>query len=92
MRRMSRKLRRKAADLLDLPQDVVFDLPRLTMIGNTQLYIENHRGVLHFTDELLRLKLTKGELKIQGKQLVIRTIYPEELFVEGIVDQIDYKF
>lgn len=90
MLRFSRKIRKLAGTLLDLPQDVIFDLPRITLIGNMQLYIENHRGVLHFSSELLRLRLSKGTLEIIGKNLVIRAILTEEVFIEGIVDEIKY--
>lgn len=76
------------AELLDMPQDVVYDLPRLTMIGDRQLYIENHRGVVHFSPECLTLSLSKGQLKVTGSDLVIRTIWSEEVFIEGIINGI----
>ena len=71
MRRLTRKWNQFTAKILDLPQDVVQDLPRITMIGNVQLYVENHRGVLHFSSENLKLELTKGTLEVFGKNLVI---------------------
>ncbi|GGG10685.1 sporulation protein YqfC [Paenibacillus abyssi] len=88
MRRISRKIRKLTAEILDLPQDVVFDLPRMTMIGDRQLYIENHRGVLHFTSDKLRLALSKGELEVTGNGLAIRAIWTEEVFIEGQIIQI----
>ena len=33
---------------MDLPQDVMMDLPRITMIGQIHIYIENHRGLIAF--------------------------------------------
>ncbi|MGG1553062.1 MULTISPECIES: sporulation protein YqfC [Paenibacillus] len=90
MRRLTRKWNQFTAKLLDLPQDVVQDLPRITMIGNVQLYVENHRGVLHFSSEYLKLELTKGTLEVTGKQLVIRAILSEEVFIEGIIDDVKY--
>ncbi|WP_028549227.1 sporulation protein YqfC [Paenibacillus sp. UNC451MF] len=90
MRSLSRKFNQITAKLLDLPQDVVLDLPRMTLIGNMQLYIENHRGVLHFSNELMRLALNKGSLEVRGKQLVIRAILSEEVFIEGVIE--DVKF
>jgi len=77
--------------MLDLPQDVVFDLPRVTMIGNMQLYVENHRGVLHFSETYLKLALTQGSMEIRGKQLSIRAILPEEVFIEGLIDEVKYS-
>lgn len=90
MRYFSQKIRKFTSDFLDLPKDVVFDLPRITMIGNMQLYIENHRGVLEFSQTNLRLQLSVGELNISGKELVIRTILAEEVFIEGIIQDIQF--
>jgi sporulation protein YqfC len=83
MPRVSRKLRKWTAAILDLPQDVVLDLPRITMIGGLQLTVENHRGVLHFSPDSLRLAMERGEMEITGRDLVIRNIGAEEVFVEG---------
>lgn len=90
MRRLSRKWNQFTAKILDLPQDVVQDLPRITMIGNVQLYVENHRGVIHFSSENLKLELTKGTLEVFGKNLVIRAILSEEVFIEGLIDDVRY--
>lgn len=84
-----RQFRKVATQVLDLPQDIVFDLPRIMLIGDRQLYIENHREVIHFSADKLQLALTKGQLTVTGEQLVIRTILPEEVYVEGIIKQID---
>ncbi|MCA0754590.1 sporulation protein YqfC [Paenibacillus sp. N4] len=90
MRHIKRKFRKMTAELLDMPHDVVYDLPRLTMIGDRQLYIENHRGVIHFSNERLRLSLSNGELEVNGSELVIRTIWTEEVFVEGVITNIQF--
>ncbi|NDI33720.1 sporulation protein YqfC [Chengkuizengella sediminis] len=90
MSRIKKKLRKFTANVLDLPKDVIFDLPRITMIGNMQLYVENHKGVLQFTSEKLTLKLDVGKLEIKGKELVIRAILSEEVFIEGVIEDVDY--
>ncbi|GIQ68018.1 sporulation protein YqfC [Xylanibacillus composti] len=90
MRRLQRRLRRFTASVLDLPQDVIFDLPRVTLVGNMQLYIENHRGVLHFSSSLLRLQLSVGNMEVAGEELVIRAILPEEVLIEGTIHDIRY--
>ncbi|MDF2925490.1 MAG: YqfC [Paenibacillaceae bacterium] len=90
MRRIRKKLDQWTARVLDIPQDVTMDLPRLTMLGNLQLHIENHRGVLHFSEELLKLSLSKGVLEVQGANLSIRTIMTEEVLVEGNIHSLKY--
>jgi len=75
---------------MDLPQDVMMDLPRITMIGQIHIYIENHRGLLAFTDKELRLLLKQGQILIKGNGFVIKTILPEEILLEGKIDQVIY--
>jgi sporulation protein YqfC len=75
---------------LELPADVVMDLPRITMIGQLHIYIENHQGVLRFTDQELRLRLKQGQLLIKGKDFVLKTILPEEILLEGTIESVVY--
>jgi sporulation protein YqfC len=88
MPRVSRKLRKWTAAILDLPQDVVQDIPRITIIGNIKLSVENHRGVLHFSPDLLRLATERGELEVAGADLVIRSIGSEVVYVEGNISEV----
>jgi sporulation protein YqfC len=75
---------------MDLPQDVMMDLPRITMVGQVHIYIENHRGLLAFSDGEVRLLIKNGQLLVKGKAFVIRTILPEEILLEGKIDQVIY--
>ncbi|HYK71863.1 MAG TPA: sporulation protein YqfC [Pseudoneobacillus sp.] len=84
------KVRRWMTEKMDLPQDVMMDLPRITMIGQIHIYIENHRGLLAFSDRELRLLLKQGQLLVKGKGFVIKTILPEEILLEGKIDQVLY--
>ncbi|WP_186575748.1 sporulation protein YqfC [Aquibacillus kalidii] len=73
---------------LELPSDVVLELPRITTIGQLHAYIENHRGLLLFTDNELRLNMEYGYLKITGKNFVLRMMLPEEILLEGTISEI----
>ncbi|NLP51271.1 sporulation protein YqfC [Bacillus sp. RO1] len=75
---------------MELPADVMMDLPRITMIGQIHIYIENHRGLLTFTDKEIRLLLKQGQLLVKGESFVIRTILPEEILLEGKINQVMY--
>jgi sporulation protein YqfC len=91
MRRLHQKLKRWTAGVLDLPKDVVLDMPRITMIGPLQMYVENHRGVLVFHKSELRLLLSnKAQLLVKGENLTIRQILPEEVLLEGFIREIHY--
>ena len=89
-KKWGRVLRSWMTQKMELPQDVMMDLPRITMIGQIHIYIENHRGLLTFTDHEVRLLLKQGQLLIKGSSFVIRTILPEEILLEGKIDAVMY--
>ncbi|OZI11390.1 sporulation protein YqfC [Bacillaceae bacterium SAS-127] len=78
------------ANSMNLPEDVMMDLPRITIIGQLHIYIENHRGLLAFSDKEVRLLLKKGQLLIQGDSFTIKTILPEEILLEGKIVKLMY--
>ncbi|MBL5813874.1 sporulation protein YqfC [Bacillus sporothermodurans] len=80
-KKWSRILRSWMTNKMELPQDVMMDLPRITMIGQIHIYIENHRGLLTFSDREVRLLLKQGQLLIKGQSFVIKTILPEEILL-----------
>ncbi len=90
MRKLNKMVRKWMTNKMGLPADVMMDLPRITMIGQFHIYIENHRGVLRFTNQELRLLLEQGQLLIKGNNFVIKTILPEELLLEGLIEQVIY--
>ncbi|GAE30670.1 sporulation protein YqfC [Halalkalibacter hemicellulosilyticus] len=90
MKKWRQQVRSWMSKKMGLPADVMMDLPRITMIGQLHIYIENHRGVLRFSNQELRLLLKQGQLLIKGDQFVIKTILPEELLLEGRIDQVIY--
>lgn len=90
--RGERKWRRRLADLLELPREIVLNLPKVTIIGNLQCYLENHRGVIEYTAERVRVSVNGGEVIIDGRDLVIRYMTDDEIAIDGSVNRVHYEF
>lgn len=73
-----------------LPTEVMLDLPRITIIGQIHVYIENHQGIAVFSDTELTVKATRGSIQILGSSFVIKMMYPEEILLEGKIDTVKY--
>ena len=86
----TRSLERLIAEFLELPIDAALDLPRLTILGNNRLILENHRGISQYRPDLIRLKLTIGELKIIGSNMFLREIKPDIIAMEGNILSLEY--
>lgn len=70
-------------DFFEIPKDLVLDLPKITIIGRNELYLENHRGVIEYNLNRLRINLVRGFLEIEGKDLVIKALLAEEMSIVG---------
>lgn len=76
---------------LDLPQDIIFNLPKTTLIGDVQLLVENHRGLIAYTPREIRIRTAGGELVVAGSRLRIGSILPQELVVDGRILQVQLR-
>ncbi len=87
----SRRVRQRLANLLELPSDVVLDLPRVVLVGNVQAVIENHRGLIEYSPGRVRVGLDAGQLVLTGESLVIGTVGAEDMIILGRLTGLEYR-
>ena len=75
---------------LEIPQEVLLGVPKLTIVGNMQLWIENHTGLVEYNPEKVRVTSSLGVICVTGKDFVLVELLPTELKVEGKLQQIDF--
>jgi sporulation protein YqfC len=85
-----RNLRHRVASLFELPDDVVLDRSRITLVGASELMVENHRGLTEYTAARVVLKVPEGYLAIQGGELAIGAISPDMLTISGHIRSVTY--
>ncbi len=81
---------RAVAEFLEIPKDLVLDLPKITLIGRNELYLENHKGIIEYDLHRLRVNLSRGFLEVEGNNLEISVLMPEEMKIIGEIDLIKY--
>ena len=68
----------RAAGLFDLPADVIAGLPKLELVGDKELRIENHRGILAYGGEEIYVVI-----RVEGEGLELRAMTGLELLITG---------
>ena len=76
------------ADAANLPKDVVLGVPILTLTGH---YVENYRGILEYTEQLIRINVRSGQIRITGKSLEINYYTTTDMKITGKVEKIEYS-
>ncbi|RKI70556.1 sporulation protein [bacterium 1xD42-67] len=90
MDRKPRRLRflERTAEMFDLPADGVAGVPRLELVGDGELRVENHKGILAYGREEIHISGGIFLIKISGQDLELRAMTGIELLITGKIAQI----
>ena len=77
-------------DKLEMPKEIVLDVPRITVIGRNEITIENHKGILVFEKNEIKIKTSLDPLIIKGNSFEILYIATSTLIISGYFDYIGY--
>ena len=89
-RKEAATVREKVAKMLEIPEEVVSDRPKITTVGRKEVFVENYRGIIAFTNEIVRINSNYGIITITGKNMKRREITNEDIIITGDIDNIDY--
>lgn len=87
----ARGLLGKLAGSMELPREVMLDVPRVVMIGALQVHVENHKGILEYSPTRVRVRTRDGIVTVSGRRLKLGRIGREELTIDGRVDRIELE-
>ena len=90
MERKPRRLRflERTAEVFDLPADALAGLPKLELVGDGELRVENHKGILAYGREEIHISGGIYLIKISGQDLELRAMTGIELLITGKIAQI----
>ena len=77
------------AELFDLPADIVAGLPHLEMVGNRQLFLERHTGILGYSEEQIDVNTVSGVVRIRGQRLTLVAMTAEEVRIGGVISAVE---
>ncbi len=83
-------LREKMTELLELPKEVVLNIPKITIVGNRNLIVENYKGIVEYDNTRIRINTGNGIIRITGEKLEIREITSEDILVCGEMSALEF--
>ncbi|MBO5197315.1 MAG: YabP/YqfC family sporulation protein [Lachnospiraceae bacterium] len=79
------------AGQIRLPADMVAGVPIVTIIGTGELRIENYKGILGYTDTLIRIQAKPYGIIVEGKRLEIAYFTRDEMKITGMIHSVTYQ-
>lgn len=85
-----KNLKSRFTDVSGIPKDVVLGVPLITVTGQNEACIENYRGILEYTDKLIRIQTKLGKIYVSGRGLQVEYYTNDEMKIIGHIVMIEF--
>ncbi len=82
---------KKLVKTLDVPEDVFFNSPRITMMSNKELRLENYTSILLYEENQVSVATKDVILTIQGEDFSIEIITDDEFTLAGKISSMEFS-
>ena len=76
------------SDTLKLPKDLAKGEALIGLTGREEIFIENYKGILECTSEVVMIATGRCRVRIIGKNLKVSYYTNDEMKIEGFLQQI----
>lgn len=88
---MKESLKKKMACTTNLPKDVILGVPIITMTGQLEVCVENYKGIMEYTDTLIRIRSKVGQIRVTGRNMQIEYYTNDEMKITGQIKSVEYS-
>lgn len=78
----------EALERLELPVNIASGVARIELLGNRELYMDRHRGVLAYTTQEVDVNGGDVVVRVRGEGLQLLVMTDQELRITGRIDGI----
>ncbi|MDO4564532.1 MAG: YabP/YqfC family sporulation protein [Clostridia bacterium] len=83
MKRKRLKLNKRLIKALNFPEELDPETPKITVLGKSDMLLENHLGVTQYTLTAARLITGQGALRIEGEELQLMELGKDRVYIRG---------
>ena len=81
----------KVSKFLEIPREVISNVPKITITGFDEILIENFKGILEYEDFFTRISTELGNININGFNFKLNQMTYNDIIVSGKIENIDFE-
>ena len=81
----------RVSKFLEIPREVISNVPKITVTGFDEVFIENFKGILEYEDFFARISTEIGNININGFNLKLNQMTDNDILVTGKIENIDFE-
>lgn len=78
------------SEMFELPKEITLNLPKISMIGKNQMLVENHKGIIEYTPQRIRVNSSIGVIRVQGHDMELKNIAADDIMITGEIKVIEF--
>lgn len=86
-----RNYNNKIDRMLELPQEVYSNVPKIIITGFDEMIIENFKGILEYEEFFVRINTHIGLININGYGLSLENMTDDDIKVKGTIESLDIE-
>ena len=88
---MKKKKLRKIDKLLEMPEEICSDIPKITIRGFSEMIIENFKAILEYEEFYIRISTYIGIININVYELNLEEMTTDDIKVTGKIESFDFE-
>ena len=85
------KMRNRINRVLEVPDEVNLNMPKVTILNFEEMVIENYKIILEYQDFFIRIQTNIGILNVNGFNLSLDEMTSDDLMVKGKIESLDFE-
>lgn len=81
----------KLNKILEIPEEVYSDVPKISLIGFDEMIIENYKGILEYEEFFASISTYIGVVNINGFNLNLEKMTNDDIKITGKIESIDIE-
>lgn len=77
--------------ILEIPEEVYSNKPKVTITGFNEMIIENYKGILEYEEYFASISTYIGIVNINGFNLNLEKMTNDDIKIKGKIDSIDIE-
>lgn len=88
---MKKKKTNKLESMLELPQEIYSDVPKITIIGFEEIILENYKGIIEYEEFFASISTYIGVVNINGYNLNLEKMTNDDIKISGKIESIEFE-
>ena len=77
--------------ILEIPQEVYSNVPKIIITGFNEMIIENFKGILEYEDFYIRINTYIGIINVNGFDLKLENMSEDDIKITGKIESFDIE-